>query len=174
MPFTPAFTCAQNIQAPSTLVVADTSIGTDGNITTRKVYITTANNTYLTASGQSTAIAFTQWDEPSAVLNLNILDQDYALNIRVDWCDVGGNVLYSSYNLFCFTLYSEQFYYTLTQLQSTGNRNINDTNYYNNKQQLRIYIDSAKNAVQYASDIYGSQEQLNSAIYMIDNQNKFF
>jgi len=174
MAFSPAFTCAQNIQAPSTLVIADTSTGSDVAITTRKIYITTANETYLTEAGQSTTPTYTQWDEPNATIELDILDQDYALNIRIEWCNSSGTALYTSYNLFCFTLYSNQFYYTLTQLQSTGNLNVNDTVYYTNKEKLKIFIDSANNAVEYASDITGAQQCLNAAAYMIDNQNLFF
>lgn len=174
MAFAPAFTCAQNIQAPSTLVIVDTSTDSDVAITNRRVYITTANGTYLTEDGEFTAVTYTTWDEPAATLELDILNMDYALNIRVDWCNSSGTVLYTSYNLFCFTLYSNQFYYNLTQLQSTGNLNVNDTVYYTNKEKLKIYIDSANNAVEYASDITGAQQQLNSAAYMIDNQNLYF
>src|SRR5574343_414258 len=166
MAFSPAFTCAQNIQAPSTLVIADTSSGTDSDIVNRRVYITTAYNTYLTEAGSFTTSTYTDWPTPAATLELDILNTYMALNIRIDWCNSGGVALYTSYNLFCFTLYSNQFYYTLTQLQSTGNLNVNDTVYYTNKEKLKIFIDSANNAVQYASDIYGSQQQLDSAAFM--------
>lgn len=172
MSLTVSFTVAQSILAPSSLVIADTSTGTDAAVVTRRVYLQTAMGTYLVPANISTD--YNLWPEPSANLTLNVLNADYALSILVQWLDVGNTVLYSKEQIYCFTLYSEQFYYYLTQQQAAGNANIQDTNYFNNKIKLRTFIDSANNAVEFASDIYGSQECLDAAAYMVDNQNDFF
>lgn len=172
MSLTVNFTVAQNILAPNTLVIVDSSTGTDATITTRYVYLQTANGSYLVPSGVTTT--YNVWNEPAATLNLDVLNQDYALSILVQWRNIAGDIVYFKEQVYSFTLYSEQFYYYLTQQQAAGNANIQDTNYFNNKEKLRIFIDSANNAVQFASDIYGAQECLDAAAEMIDNQNYYF
>lgn len=172
MALTVNFSVAQNILSPSSLVIADTSTGADASIVTRHVFLQQANGDYLVPSGITTD--YNDWPEPAATLTLDVLNQDYALSIRVTWNDVSGTVIYSKEQVYCFTLYSEQFYYYLTQQQAGGNANIQDTNYFNNKMKLRIFIDSANNAVEFASDIYGAQECLDAAAYMVSNQNDYF
>jgi len=166
------FSVAQNILSPSVLTLADTSTGTDVLVTSRRVYLQLANGTYLTPTGTTTD--YIVWPYADATISLDVLNQDYAISITVQWLDVSDAVLYTKTQVYCFTLYSEQFYYYLTQQQAAGNANIQDTNYFTNKMKLRVFIDSANNAVLFASDIYGAQESLDSAAYMIDNQNDFF
>ncbi len=172
MAFSQNFSVAQNILAPTILVLGDTSTGTDAAITTRRIYLQLANGSYLVPTGTTTD--YIVWDEPDALISLNVLNQDYAITVTVQWLSVLGVVLYTKTQIYSFTLYSEQFLYYLTQQQAGGNANIQDTNYFINKMKLRLFIVSANNAVQYASDIYGAQECLNSAAYMIDNQNDYF
>ncbi len=172
MALTVNFQVSQNILSPSSLVIGDVSTGSDASIVTRHVYLQLANGSYLVPSGITTD--YNNWPEPSAVLTLDVLDQDYAINIKIDWLNISGTIVYTKQQVYSFTLYSEQYYYTLTQQQAGGYKNISDTNYFNNKQQLRVFIDSANNAVEFASDIYGAQEQLDSANYMISNQNLYF
>lgn len=84
-------------------------------------------------------------------------------------------VLYESSNLFCFTLYGEQFLYQLTQSQA-GNPNqfLQDTNWYGNKMKVRVLIDSANNSVSYGNDISSAQNNLDLETYIIQNQSFFF
>lgn len=172
MSLTVSFTVAQSILSPSDLVLVDTSTGTDAAVVTRRVYLQTAMGTYLVPDNITTD--YNLWPEPAASLTLDVLDQDYAISILVTWLDISNAVLYSKEQIYCFTLYSEQFYYYLTQQQAAGNANIQDTTYFTNKIKLRTFIDSANNAVEFASDIYGAQECLDAAAYMVDNQNDFF
>lgn len=172
MAFSQNFSVAQNILAPSILVLADVSTGADAAITTRRIYLQLANGNYLTPTGTTTD--YIVWDEPDATISLDVLDQDYAISITVQWLSVIDAVLYTKTQIYSFTLYSEQFLYYLTQLQAAGNANVQDTNYFNNKMKLRVFVDAANNAVEFASDIYGAQECLDSAAYMIANQNDYF
>ena len=172
MPFVQDFTCGQSYLDPTSVQVADVSSGTDGNITSRRIYFQTANGDYLVPTG--TLTDYVLFPLPAATILVDILNQDYCLSITVQWLDVSGNVLYSKTQMFSFTLYTETFYFYLTQQAAAGNANIQDTNFYNNKMLLRVYIDSANNAVQYASDIVGGQNSLNAAANLIDNQNSFF
>lgn len=84
-------------------------------------------------------------------------------------------VLYESSQLFCFTLYGESFLYQLTESQA-GNPNqfLQDTNWYGNKMKVRVLIDSANNAVQYALDISGAQNCLDIENYIRQNQSFYF
>lgn len=172
MAFSQNFSVTQNILAPSILVLADISTGTDAAITSRRVYLQLANGNYLTPTGVTTD--YNLWPIPGATLSLDVLDQDYAISITVQWLDVSNAILYTKTQIYSFTLYSEQFLYYLTQMQAAGNKNLADTNYFTNKMKLRVFVDSANNAVEYASDIFGAQECLDSAALMIDNQNDYF
>ncbi len=172
MSLTVNFTVAQSYLNPEGLTIVDTSTGTDATITNRRVYLQTAQGTYLVESGNN--LTYTLWPEPSGDLTIQVLNQDYSLSILVQWLNSSDQVIYFLEQVYCFTLYSQQFYYYLTQQQAAGNANIQDTNYFNNKQKLKTFIDSANNAVQYASDIVGGQNSLDAAAYMIDNQNLYF
>lgn len=167
-----SFLVSQNILDPTNLVITDTSTGTDGAVVTRRIYLQTAMGTYLVPP--TTTTDYILWPEPSAQISLNVLNMDYGISVLVQWLDVSNTVLYFSQQLDCFTLYTNQFLYYLTQLQAGGQRNLQDTNYFFNKMTLKVFEDAAKNATQYGTDIYGTQESLNSAAYMIDNQNSFF
>ncbi len=172
MAISPSFTVSQSVLSPSYVTLVDTSTGSDVSISYRRVFFQTAQGTYLVPTGTTTD--YVLWPYADASLSTDILNADYGLNILVQWMSAANAVLYSSQNVYCFTVYSESFYYSLTQQQAQANSNLADTNYFNNKQQLRIYIDSANNAVLYGSDIIAAQNSLNSAAYMIDNQNYFF
>lgn len=172
MPLSVNFSVGQSYLNPDGLSIVDTSSGSDGTITNRRIYLQTANGSYLVQAGNT--LDYTNWPTPSADITLQVLNQDYALSILVQWLNNASVVVYSKEEVYCFTLYSEQFFYYLSQQQAAANANLQDTNYFTNKMKLRVYIDSANNAVQYASDIVGGQNSLNSAAYMIDNQNIFF
>ncbi len=166
------FAASQTIGFPNIITLTDQHVGTDAAVTGRKVYLTTAAGTYLVPSGTSTD--YVLWAIANSSINLDVLTTDMALNIRVDWIDVSNNVLYTKTILFDFTMYSETFYYGLTQNQTSYPNIVDDTNYYNNKMKLRCSIDEANNSVTYGSDIYSSQSALDRAAYLIANQNNFF
>ena len=172
MSFAASIAVSQNILSPMALTILDDSTGTDAAIVTRHVFLETAMGTFLVPSGITTD--YNNWPEPDATISLAVLDQDYALNIRVNWLDINGATLYTFQQVYAFTLYSQQFFYYLTQQQAAGNANLQDTNYFTNKSKLFLFITSANNAVQYASDIYAGQECLDSAAFMIENQNLYF
>ena len=84
------------------------------------------------------------------------------------------NILYTVSNLFCFTLYGEQFLYQLTESQAGNPALLNDKDWYANKMKVRVLIDSANNAVQYGQDIAASQNCLGMETYMVQHQTEFF
>jgi hypothetical protein len=100
-----------------------------------------------------------------------------ALDITVEWLNVSNTVLYTTTSLEGFTLYNETFYYSLTQAQamiSNPSYIAQDTNYYNNKMKLRIFIDSGNQAIAIGNDITSAQECYDAATYIVSNQQNFF
>lgn len=167
-----AFTASQTIGNPNIVILTDTHTGTDAAVTQRRAYFQTALSTYLVESGTTTD--YEPWALAATSESFDILPQDYALSITVQWLNVSNAVLYTVTTLFDFTMYSETFYYGLTQNQTSTPNIVNDTNYYNNKMLLRCNIDEANNAVTYGSDITSSQSALERAANMIVNQNDYF
>lgn len=167
MALTPNFTVAST-SSPSQLVLTDTSTGSDGAITDRKILIyNSANN-----------LPFGTIDWPLADTSITIspLTADLAMNIQVNWVNSGGTVLYTKSQLFVATQYAEQFYYSLTQQQAaTTNLNIlNDYPYFENKSKLRMLIDSAVQAIAVGSDIFSAQFCISIYQQMLNNPNLYF
>ena len=75
---------------------------------------------------------------------------------------------------FAFTAYNETFYYGLTESQVANSNLSASTNWYQTKLILRVEIDSADQAITFASDIYSAQAALNRATYISTNQAYFF
>lgn len=168
-----SFTAIQTLGLPSIITLTDTHTGTDVLVTGRKIYITDASGNPVVPSGNPSSV-FILWPISASTIDLNILLNDMALTITVRWVNVSNVVLYSATNIQVFTLYSETFYYSLTQQQTSNPNIIQDVNYYTNKMILRCSIDEANNAITYASDLVSSQSALNRAQYLIDHQNDFF
>lgn len=170
--FVASFSVAQNSNSINILTLTDTSTGSDSSISSRAIYITTGNGTVIVPAGTTTN--FIVWALANASINLNILSQDYALQIVVNYLDVNGNVLYTAGNVYLFTAYTEQFIYSLTQEQAANPSIVQDTNFYSNKMLLRVLVDSATNSVAIASDMASAQSCLDQAAYMISQKNLFF
>lgn len=172
MPYEPSFTVAQVAGNLETMRLTDTSTGSDGDITARRVTVQLADGTYLTPAGTTTD--YFLWPIADATFDVDILSQDYAPTIVVLYLDADGATLYTASTTASFTGYSEQFYYTLTQGQAVTPEQLMDTVYYQNKMKLRVLIDSANQAISFAGDTSASQNCLNRAQYMIDNESLFF
>lgn len=172
MPFVESFSVSQNSNSINILTLTDTSTGSDSAIVSREIFITTGDGTPIVPAG--TITPFIVWALANASINLNIISQDFALQIIVNWLDVNGSVLYTTGNVYLFTAYTEQFIYGLTQLQAANPIIPADNDFYSNKMQLRVLVDSATNAVAIASDQMAAQSCLNQAAYMISQKNLFF
>lgn len=172
MSLVPSFTATQNIGSPEIIVLNDTSTGADALVTQRRIYLNTAEGTTITPAGVTTA--YINWPIADLAISLAVLNTDYSLNINVLWLDVNGVMLYTRTVLYCFSLYAEEFYYSLTQDQTGVPNIISGSTYYTNKMILRVEIDSANQAVSIGGDIYSSQSALDRANYMVANQNTYF
>jgi len=167
MPFSPNFTVAQT-SSPSQLILTDTSTGSDGAITDRKILqYNSANNL---------PFGVIDWPIADSSITISPLTADIALNIQVNYNNNVGAVLYTKSQLFAAVQYAEQFYYGLTQQQAaTTNLNIlNDYPYFENKSKLRMLIDSAVQAIAVGSDIFSAQFCISIYQQMLNNPNLYF
>ena len=152
------FSASQTPGVPGTILLTDTSTGTDVAVTQRRVYIQTAAGNYLVEEGVTTE--YSPWlDFPSTTeLTLtDILDKDYGVRIVCQWLDVSNTVLYDKTLYYGFTCYNEDFDYQLTQTVAGNPLLISDNNFWGNKSTLRGYIDSGNNAITRNSDISAAQ-----------------
>lgn len=172
MALTPSFSVSQPVGEPSIITLEDTSGGSDVNVTQRRVYLRKDNGTFLVPEGVTTD--YIPWSYSNSTIDIDALNKDYALVIVVEWLDSGNNILYTDSSLELFTSYSEDFDYGLTQ-QLTGNPMLfNDNRFFQEKSNLRTYIDSAEKAITRASDQYGAQQCLDQATNLRVNSQYYF
>ena len=177
----PNFTASQSSGTPSIITLNDTSTGTNtSNIAKRRVYLLQANGTFLVPAG--TTNDYCDWaitdtaivPFPPISLSLNVLSQDSALSVTVQWLTSANAVVTSKTISFAFTAYNETFYYGLTESQVANANLTASTNWYQNKLILRVELDSAVQAVTFASDIFSAQAALNRATFLSTNSSYFF
>jgi hypothetical protein len=172
MPLVPNFTASQYSGTPSVITLTDTSTGSDVTIASRRVYLLQANGTFLVPAGTTTD--YIVWDLVDTSISLDVLSQDTALSITVQWMSGIDTVVTSKTISFAFTAYNETFYYGLTESQVANSNLSASTNWYQTKLVLRVELDSADQAITFASDIYSAQAALNRATYISTNQAYFF
>ena len=172
MPLSPNFTASQNSGTPNLIFLTDTSTGSDGTITKRRIYLLQSNGTYLVPAG--TATNYIEWALVDVTTSLNVLIQDTALSITVEWLTASNVVVANKTTSFAFTAYNETFYYGLTESQVANANLTASTNWYQTKMILRVELDSAYQAISFASDIFSAQAALNRATFISTNQSYFF
>jgi hypothetical protein len=172
MPLSPNFTASQNSGTPNLIFLTDTSTGSDGTITKRRIYLLQSNGTYLVPTGTTTD--YIEWALVDTTTSLNVLIQDTALSITVQWLTAGNVEVASVTTSFAFTAYNETFYYGLTESQVANANLTASTNWYQTKMILRVELDSAYQAISFASDIFSAQAALNRATFISTNQSYFF
>lgn len=174
-----SFTTSQVIGAPSEIVIVDTTTGSDVLAVSRRLALVTATGQYLTEAGLFDTATYISWPIADGLtLTLDVLDEDMALDITLDYLNVSGGVVASDTSLEGFTLYNMSYMYTLTQDQALQNQPppmiIQDSNYYNNKSIFITEIDSGNNAITYGGDIVSAQNCYSRATYMRINSNSYF
>lgn len=172
MPFSQNFSVAQTPANPAYIIITDTSTGSDPNIIGRRITIKDAFGNYIVPSGTTTN--YIDWPLLDNPISLNVLTQDTAANIKVEWMYAGPVAQYELNNNYCFSEYNKQFLYYLIQLQAHNYNVIQDNNYWGNVGILWANIIGGINAVQIGDDIAASQACLNRATYMAQNQANYF
>lgn len=172
MPLSPNFTASQNSGTPNLIFLTDTSTGSDVTITKRRIYLLQSDGTYLVPAG--TVTNYIEWALVDVTTSLNVLIQDTALSITVEWLTASNVVVANKTTSFAFTAYNETFYYGLTESQVANANLTASTNWYQTKMILRVELDSAYQAISFASDIFSAQAALNRATFISTNQSYFF
>lgn len=157
MALTVSFTAESVAGSPSDILFTDTSTGSDGTITSRRIYVADSTGEFLVEDGTTTE--YEVWALPLATaITLDLLDQDTACRITVQWLNVSNVVVYDyTIDAIGFVEYNEEFDYEQTTLMSANKLLINDNNFWGNKTKLRALIDSGNNAITRASDLVNAQ-----------------
>jgi hypothetical protein len=168
MAFTQSFTVSNNSVNTNTFSVTDTSSGADPLIANRLLYIYLYDNSLFTGAPIQFPLSAGSSISPA------ILTQDFAANFVLIWVDSGGNMLYSSSQIFDFTGFLEWYFYGLIQQIAANNSILRDNLFTQNLGQLRTLIDSANQAISIGASVYNSQSMILLAQNMVNNQNLFF
>ena len=170
--FVPNFQVSQNFSTPTILSLVDNSTGSDVNIAGRRVYLQKSDGTYLVPSGTTTD--FVAWSLAVSFINIDVLNKDYALNIRVDWVNAGGSMLYTKNGTYRFAFNAEFFAYTLAEKLATTPIINGSYDFMGAAYDLELFIAGSKSAIEFGGNIQASQASLDKAKYLIDNAPKFF
>lgn len=173
MPFVPLFTIAQQTGALTSVILTDTSTGSDVAIVSRRAFFQKYDATYLVPTGTTTN--YVVWNYAASTITINnLLFSDFALNVTVQWLDVDNEVLHTKTILSDFSMYNNDFQYSLIYDEATGQASLNDTNWYTNRIALMTELNSAQIAVTNMSNITSAQSCINRATYLRNNKSKFY
>lgn len=167
MPLVPSFTIGVT-NNPASVVITDTSTGSDVAITDRKVIFTQTDSISLSGSPYDFPLS------AGASITLNPLDKDYALTTTVNWTDINGNVLYTADVIFFFKGYALQFLEGLTQQQIANPSIVNDQNFIPNKFNLFQEVQSAQNAIDIGQSVFAAESCVLRYQLLMTNDNFYF
>jgi len=172
MPLSPAFSISQTALNPALIIAEDTSTGDDAAIAGKRITFTDANGDTLVESGVTTS--YNVWATADNPDSFDVLTEDTALSILVQWVNSAGTALYSSTQSYCLAYYNKQFLYELVQQQSLVPGIVQDSNYWSNVATFHTTIVGAVNAVEIGGDIAASQNMLNKGTQMRLNESLYF
>lgn len=171
---TPHISATQSIAYNNLITLTDDSVGTDNTLTTRRIYIRTASNRYLTPTQQSsTTPAYTTWSYADATIPLDVLTESTSPEITVEWY-AGDTLLYTFTDTFDFDLGDYVFQLGKLASQTSSPGVLQDNNYYSNLMQFIVNLDNSEKAITYGDDIYSAQNALNQNQNMINNESFYF
>jgi hypothetical protein len=178
MAISPAFSTSQVLGDSSEIVITDESTGSDVAVVSRRIYLTDNKGLYYdedNLTGTTTAV-YEEWaDFPGTTTKtLDVLAQDRTFNVRVDWVNSGGTVLYTLTKIQSFRLYAKTYYLNSIKAQSSNNNLKNNANFYINLIKLLVSIKEAEDSVDLLQDISSSQSALNRAKKIVDNPSYLF
>lgn len=173
MALTVSITAESVSGSPSDIIFTDTSTGSDGTITNRRIYVQLSNGDYLVETGTTTE--YEVWDYADSTIQLDLLDYDAAVRVVCQWLNVSNVVVYDyTIDSIGFTEYNENFDYETTQLMQQNPLLINDNNFWYNKSKFRSLIDCGNQAIENASDNFTAQSCYDGATGMRTNSQYLF
>lgn len=174
MPLTPNIIVEQSAISPANITLVDDSSGSDGAIASRKVSFQNSQGQYLTTAGTFNTPTYEAWSYADASDTWAILSEDMALFISVFWLNGAGATLYTFNDYYALTKYNKNFAVYLGQQQALSPSIIQDTNYQSNWNTFWGYITQSIVMIEEAADISNSQNLMNKATYMRQNQQLYF
>lgn len=171
MAISPSFTVSQSAITPSSFTVNDTSTGTLDTITQRRLYVSDAYGNYLTGDG---TVDYTEWSIANASITLNVLTEDLAVDIKVEWLNSSNGIVNSLDNTYPLSEFNKQFLYYLVQNLGLKPGTLQDTNFAGNLGVFWTNIIAGINAVEYGNDIAAGQNCFSRATYMRLHEDLFF
>ena len=172
MSFTPSFTTSQTIGIPNIIDFNDDSAGSDGAISSRRIYFVRYNGAYLVPSGTTTD--YVVWAYASPTKSVDILTYDQSLSIIVQWLDVSDTVLYTKTILFNYAMYNNDFNYSLVYDEATGLASLNSTNWLMGRMKLYVALNDATTSVEAMSNITNAQSADDRGTYLRENKQLFY
>lgn len=174
MAITASVAVSQSALSPELVTLTDESTGVDATITKRRVYITDSEGNYLVESGTTTN--YEAWDDFPAdtSLTLDILTEDTAVHIIVQYLTAGNVVVTTWEDDFALSEYNKQFFYELWQQQGLNPGIYQDVSYDSNLAKLWVAIVGGIQCVEIASDLSASQNCMNVATNLRLNETKYF
>lgn len=167
MALTVDFSTSQSPGSPGNILFTDLSIGTDGTITQRRIYISDYQGNFLVPSGISTQYnTWMNFPSSTTITLSNILDKDYGAKVVVQWLTAGGTVVYDKTKYIGFNCYNSDFDYQLTQNVASNQLLMNDNGFWYKKDLLQTLITSGDNAISRATDINAAQQVYDAATEM--------
>lgn len=166
MPIVPNFSITPTASA-GVYAIQDTSTGSDVAVVNFRVALNLVSGTNLSTSTTPFSAGVT--------INTN-LAKDYALNVVVSYLNSSGVELYSTSQIYAFTQYGEQYFYSLIQTISTSPPQyvLQDNIFFTNFQKLRALLDAAPLAISVGQDVAGAQGCVLLYQLMLTNPTQYF
>jgi hypothetical protein len=176
MPLSVSFSATQSIAYNNLITLLDTSTGSDGTVTSRRIFIRTASNQYLyPTQHQSSSPTYIEWPiSDGGSITLDVLTESTSPEITIQWLTGAGTVVYTKTDTFCFDLQDYVFALGILSNQTSSPGVLQDQSYYSNFLQLIVNLFNAENAVVYGGDIWSSQGALNRNQVFIQNSSYFY
>ncbi len=176
MAFTGDFEISQNYPATNEVTLTDSSTGSDGNLIERRVYPRNSAGVLTLPSGNT--LGYVLWNLPLATpITIDLLPRDIALNVEVVYLS-SSPLPASDYDvtkLFVPTKYTKTFVYNRSQDLAAQQSIGNDTTWFEYYSRLQSLIDTAELAgTDDILDIQDAQTALDSAAFIMQNQNNYF
>ncbi len=159
MALVPNFSTSQTPGSPGDIIFDDSSTGSDGAVTQRRIYIQASNGDFLVPEGTDTDyIEWGGFPGTTSITVEDVLSKDYGCRVVVEWLDVSNAVLYDKTSYIGFNCFNKDFDYSLTQNVASNPMLMNDNNFWMNKNLLQTLIDSGDEAIERAADINACQQ----------------
>lgn len=174
MAITPNFTSSESLASNNLVTFTDTSQGSDGTLTNRRIYVVLANGKWLTTGGvQSSTEAYMDWAYASASTTIDLLKQSQTANVTVKWY-AGSTYITEKTILMEWDLYNYVFLFSLLSAQTSYPAVNANQGYWPNSFYMITNLFQSEQAVELMDDLYSSQSALDRNQIMINTPSNYF